>query len=424
MQSIRFLAESQYWERRRLDELRDRKLALLVERAHAASPHYRRMMDEQGVRPADVRGLADLPRLPILTREVLREHAEALRFRGSGPVETVATGGSTGSPIRVVRDRPGSVWQRACYWRGFGWGGLGLGEPFVQLFGGTLGLARPRRLDCLKNWFSGKHFLPAFGFGPQNAPAFLQAMRSSQARFLVGYASAIHLLACHAERTGGRVQLDAVFPTAEPLLDSWRATIARVFGAKVLPYYGCGEIQSLGYTCPEDEATYHGCDEHAVIEVETPGGARLVGEGPFLVTDLDNQALPMLRYRNGDAGALAPPGCRCGRTLGRIERIDGRVSDVLYTTTGVAISGVIGPHAFKMIDRVEQFQILQRRPGQVQIRIVRLPGYSIASEEPKIRDIFGQYLGRDADIEIAYVDAIPRTAAGKARFIVNEAKAP
>ena len=162
-----------------------------------------------------------------------------------------------------------------------------------------------------------------------------------------------------------------------------------------------------------------------MIEVEGPdGGASLVGEGPFLVTDLDNHALPMIRYRNGDAGALAPPGCACGRSLGRITRVDGRVNDVLYTTAGAAISGVIGTHTFKMVDGVEQFQIVQRRRGQVTIDIVRQAGYAPAIEEPKIDRIFRQHLGRDAEIEIRYVESIPRTAAGKARFMINEVVAP
>jgi phenylacetate-CoA ligase len=357
----------------------------------------------------------------VLTRDILRQNEADLRFRDAGAVETVSTGGTTGRPIKVIRDRVGSVWQRGCYWRGLGWGGLRLGDAYVQLFGGTLGVARPRRLDRAKSWFSGKHFLPAFEFGPGNSGRYLEVIRASGARFLIGYTSAVYLLASHSEREGAPIELDAVFPTAEPLLDAWRTTIARAFKARVLPYYGCGEIQSLGYTCPTaGEPVYHTCDEHAVIEVETPEGSRLTGEGPFLVTDLDNHALPMIRYRNGDAGVLAPPGCACGRTLGRITRIDGRVNDVLFRTSGEAVSGAIGPHAFKMLEGVEQFQIVQRRAGQVLIDVVRLPAYVAATEEQKIQRIFRQHLGSDAEIEIRYVDAIPRTAAGKARFIINE----
>jgi phenylacetate-CoA ligase len=424
--ALRALRESERWERARLDQLRDEKLARLVTHAWDASPGYRRLMEERGVRPGEVRGLADLPKLPILTKELLRERAAELRFRDAGPVETVSTGGSTGVPMTVVRDLPGTVWQRACYWRGFGWGGFQLGDAYVQLFGGLLGVSSRRPSERAKAWFSGRRFLPAFELGPENVGRYLDALESSGGRVLVGYTSAIYLLATHAERAGREIRLASVFPTAEPLLDGWRETIARAFGAAVLPYYGCGEVQSLGYSCPEaPEPVYHTCDEHAVIEVEREGGgAALVGEGAFLVTDLDNHALPLLRYRNGDAGALGPPGCACGRSLGRILRVDGRVSDVLFTTAGTPISGAIGPHAFKLVGGgVQQFQIVQHVDRALTIRIVRAPGYDRPAAEARIDHIFKQHLGNDAAIRIEYVDAIPRTPAGKSRFIINEALA-
>jgi phenylacetate-CoA ligase len=424
--AIRFLEESERWDRARLDALRDQKLVRLVTHAWDTSPGYRRLMEEAGVAPADVRGLADLPRLPVLTKELLRERAAELRFRDCGPVlEKVSTGGSTGAPMTVVRDLPGTIWQRAAYWRGFGWGGFHLGDPYLQLFGGGLGLASRTRTERAKAWFSGRRFLPAFELGPQTVGRYLDALARSGSKVLVGYTSAIYLLATHAERAGRPLSLAAVFPTAEPLLEGWRETMARAFGAAILPYYGCGEVQSLGYSCPEaPEPVYHSCDEHAVLEVEQGGVAALAGEGAFLVTDLDNHALPLIRYRNGDAGALAPPGCACGRTLGRILRIDGRVSDVLYTTAGAAISGAIGPHAFKLVGGdVQQFQIVQHVDRALTIRVVRGPTYDAAASEPRIDRIFKQHLGADAAIRIEYVDAIPKTPAGKSRFIINEALA-
>src|SRR5262249_34876645 len=149
----------------------------------------------------------------------LRERAAELRCRGDVPVEWATTGGTTGEPITVTRDLAGTVWQRACYWRGFGWGGLRIGEPFVQLFGGTLGVSEDRPLESVKRWSSGRTFLPAFEMSPANVDRPLDAIRASKARFLVGYTSAVYLLARHATRRGDGIGLDAVFPTAEPLLD-------------------------------------------------------------------------------------------------------------------------------------------------------------------------------------------------------------
>jgi phenylacetate-CoA ligase len=429
---IQLLTESQYWSRERLDQLRDEKLRRLVVHAYAHVPYYRRLMDEAGVRPIAIQGLADLHKLPILTKDILREKGAEMCADDLGPdqVEIGITGGTTGNPMRVMRDRASTVWQRASYWRGFSWGGLRLGDSWVQVFGGSLGLTPTSRKERWKNWFSGKTFLPAFELGAHNVDRYVETIRQSGARFLVGYASACYFLAQHLERTGKRLHLQAVFPTAELLPESWAETIARVFSARVLPYYGCGEVQSLGYACPEAtaftrpsnyHAVYHSCDEHAVIEVEHPErGATLTGEGEFLITDLDNVAMPLIRYRNGDAGIIAEPGCGCGRSLGRILRLDGRVSDVLITERGDAISGTIGAHCFRFVNNVAQFQIVQRRPAQVVLRVVPTGAYDARVEEPTLRAVFTKHLGPSADIRIEYVASIPRTRAGKARLVINE----
>ncbi|HVR62946.1 MAG TPA: hypothetical protein VMU50_13675 [Polyangia bacterium] len=422
-EGLALLEESQYWPRARIDEMRDRKLRALVARMYEQSPAYRRMMDESAVRPADVQGVADISKLPVMTKAVIREHAEALRARDTlaDKVEVGVTGGTTGAPMRVVRDYPGTTWMRACYWRGFGWGGLKLGMPWAQLFGGSLGHARARRFHRIKNWFAGKVFLAAFELGAANVAAYVAAIREAGARFLVGYCSACHQLASLAESAGLELRLDAVFPTAELLPVQWGEHMTRVFGAKVMPYYGCGEIQSLGYTCPDALGVYHTCDEHAIIEVEGEGGrTSQTGEGPFLITDLDNNAMPLIRYRNGDAGKIEAPGCACGRSLGRITRLDGRVNDVLITHAGDAISGAIGAHAFRLVAGVVEYQIVQSRPGQAVIKIVRAPAYDPKQEEPKLREIFGKHLGDAADIAIEYAATLPKTAAGKSRFVINE----
>ena len=430
MQALRLLRESERWARPRLDALRDEKLRRVVTHAYAESPGYRKLMDAHGVRPEHIHGVADLSRLPILTKDLLRERNEELRCRDQTAVEYGVTGGTTGNPLKIARDRKGSVWQRAEYWRGFGWAGLELGDRFAQVFGGTLGVVAPRPMNRLKSWFAGKVFLPAFELGPHNAEAYLEVIRRSGAQYLIGYTSAIYLLAHYLERKGAGIHLRAVFPTAELLPVDWAEVIARVFGAKVLPYYGCGEVHSLGYACPEadgaiGQTTYHTCDEHAIIEVETAGGATATaGEGAFLISDLDNLATPILRYRNGDAGEIAGPGCRCGRSLGRIVRLDGRVNDVLYTERGDAISGAIGPHAFRNVVGVEQYQLVQRRIGELVLRIVALPAYAAAVEEPKLLRIFSGHLGAATAITFDYVKDIPRTAAGKARFVISEVGSP
>jgi phenylacetate-CoA ligase len=422
--ALTLLADSERWPEERMRDLRDRKLRALVAHAWTAIPHYRLMMEEAGVRPDDVQGVHEIGRLPVMTKDILRQNAAELRARdiADTDLEIGSTGGTTGAPVKYARDRRGTVWQRGCYWRGFGWGGLTLGTRFVQLFGGSLGQSGGRRLNRSKNWFSGKLFLPAFELSPDNVADYVRAIRHAGARYLVGYASSCHALALLTERAGLQLPLTAVFPTAEVLLPQWADDMARVFGAKVLPYYGCGEIQSLGYSCPDaSPQVYHAADEHAVIEVERPDGVTgLEGEGAILITDLDNFAMPFIRYRNGDAGVLDRPGCSCGRTLRRITRLDGRVGDVLVTTNGNTISGLIGAHAMRLVDGVEAFQIVQRGPGLAVLRIQRGASYDAPASEAMLRDIFSAPLGPGAVVGFEYVQSIEKSPAGKARYIVRQ----
>jgi phenylacetate-CoA ligase len=421
---LRFLVESERWPPERLRELRDTKLRTLVAHAYAHIPYYRVMMDQARVTPADVRGLDDLGRLPVMTKDILKTRGAELRAADipADALEIGSTGGTTGAPMKYARDKANTVWQRACYWRGFSWGGLTLGTSYVQLFGGSLGQGGARKYNRLKNWFSGKVFLPAFELSEHNVSDYVRVATGANARFLVGYASACHHLAVLAERRGLTLPMTAVFPTAEVLLPQWADDMRRIMGAAVLPYYGCGEVSSLGFSCPESTPhVYHTTEEHSVIEVERPDGtAALEGEGAFLITDLDNLAMPFIRYRNGDAGALAGPGCACGRTLGRITRVDGRVGDVLVTMAGQEISGLIGAHAMRLVNGVEAFQIVQSIPGQAVLRIQRGAGFDQAGVEPRLKSIFEKHLGDGSRVSFEYVAAIEKTAAGKARYIVRQ----
>ena len=130
--------------------------------------------------------------------------------------------------------------------------------------------------------------MPAFELRADTAAVYFGRIRRSKSRFLIGYASAIYRLARLAEETDQKVHFDAVFPTAELLLPEWEETIRKVFTCQVLPYYGCGEINSFGYRRPESSC-YFIPDEHVVIEVrQRDGSAGLSGDGEFAITDLDS----------------------------------------------------------------------------------------------------------------------------------------
>jgi phenylacetate-CoA ligase len=188
---------------------------------------------------------------------------------------------------------------------------------------------------------------------------------------------------------------------------------------KVYDYYGCGECNSLGFQCQEG-STYHISEEHVVLEVESEAGQRdFVGSGQLLITDLDNYAMPLLRYRNGDYLTIGNGSCPCGRSLRLISKLQGRTSGFLLSATGQLVSGGICDFIMANVHSIAEFQVRQDALDHICVLLVSHQ-HLAAGDFTYIRNTFRYYLGETVDVEMTLVDSIPRTGAQKLRTAVNE----
>lgn len=414
----RILKESSRWSRPQLEAYRNDKLRRLIAHCYDNVPYYRRVMDEEGIRPASIERAEDLDQFPILTKEAIRNASKEFLATNISEmrVSWSRTGGTTGEPMRICKDSASVAWSAMCYERGLEWGGLQAHEPRIRLFGGSLGIDRTHWRTRLSAAFRKDLFLPAFELSSDTARSYFERIRRSRSRVLIGYASAIYRLAVLADELGEDLELAAVFPTAELMLPEWERQIREVFDCPVLPYYGCGEVNSLGYTAPDARA-YLIPEEHALIETLWSGKGELRGDGPFLITDLDNYAMPLIRYRNGDAGRIAGPSGRWPYC--RIERLDGRYNSFLMTETGELVSGVIGAHIFRHVAAsVTNYQIIQEEPLFIRIKIVARNGFS-TEDEHLVERLFRNHVGRTTKIVIEKVEALPVPPSGKSVFVIN-----
>jgi len=303
-----------------------------------------------------------------------------------------------------------------CHERGLKWGGMTVDEPRVSLFGGSLGIDKERVTARIGNLLRRELFIPAFELRADTVMPFFDIIRRSRYRFLLGYASAIYRFAVLAEEMNQKLVFDAVFPTAELLLPEWQEFIHKAFQCAVLPYYGCGEVNALGYQQLES-TNYYIPEEHVFIEImERQGQTRLFGDGGFVITDLDNYAMPLIRYVNGDAGKISAPDGHF--PFSRIERLDGRYNSFLMKDTGELISGVIGTHVFRLFPSVQIYRIIQEEPLRLVIKIVPRSDFS-EEDEDRISSLFGKYLGSRMKITIEKVRSLPIPPSGKSVFVVN-----
>jgi phenylacetate-CoA ligase len=416
----RLLSQSEHWSKEELQIYRDGKLRRLIAHCYQNVRYYRDVMDREKITPEDIQSAADLVKLPLLTKETVRMHRNELLASNikQMAVSWSKTGGTTGEPMQICRNVECSAWESMCYERGLRWGGVGPETPIIKLFGGSLGIEKESLIKKLGTQIRGDLFLPAFELRADTAPTFFSRIRRSKYRFLRGYASAIYRLARLAEEMGETIQFDAVFPTAELLLPDWEDTIRKVFACHVLPYYGSGEVRSLGYYRP-DSSGYFIPEEHVIMEIlQRNGSVQLSGDGGFVITDLDNYAMPIIRYVNGDAGKVCDS-CDSVLPVSRIERLDGRYNSLLMTDTGDLISGAIGPHIFRHVPSVRTYRIIQETPLDIIINVVPESSYS-TKDENLIVDLFARHLGSKTKIVIQRVPHIEIPPSGKSVFVINK----
>jgi phenylacetate-CoA ligase len=415
----RFLENSQHWSREQMENYRNEKIKKLVLHCYENVPYYRRIMDERKLVAKDIQRAEDLTKLPVLTKDTVRTYSRELLAKNISAmtVSWSQTGGTTGEPIRVCRDQECSAWSSMCHERGRKWGGLGADTPRVVLFGGTLGVYKVRQPTRIGRLLRGDLFLPAFELGNDTAMDYFDKIRRSRCSYLVGYASAIYRLAVLARERDQDIELTAAFPTAELMLPEWEEIIRKTFKCPVLPFYGCGEVNSLGHFTLESNC-YLIPEEHALIEIMNgDSSTHLCGDGRFLVTDLDNYAMPIMRYANGDAGKISPANSHF--PFSRIDRLDGRYNSLLMTDTGELISGVIGTHVFRLTSSVKSYRIIQEEPLRITIKMVPNDDDVSEDDERLVLGLFTKYLGRKIKITLEKVPSLPVPPSGKSVFVIN-----
>jgi phenylacetate-CoA ligase len=154
---------------------------------------------------------------------------------------------------------------------------------------------------------------------------------------------ALHLLSVFEEAgidPKRDLQLKIAYLGAEPYSEQTRKRVEAGLGAKVFNSYGLSEMSGPGvaFECPEQNGM-HIWEDAYLVEVLNPDTLEPLPpgeEGELVLTTLDRQAMPLIRYRTRDLTAMVPGPCPCGRTHKRIARIKGR-SDDMFIIKGVNV---------------------------------------------------------------------------------------
>ncbi len=319
-----------------VDEIRDiqnRRLKEITQYVYKHNTVYKRLFDETGVHPDDISGVDDITALPFLEKETLREHYplglccvphNELR-------EMHMSSGSTGSPIVMPYTEHDLDQWAECMARCMFMSGLCRGDtiqitPSFGLFNGGFGFYHGARK-------AGIFVIPT---GAGNTPRQIKLLKDFTVKGLMGVVSYGLRIIEELEATNDSLpNLEIGIFGAETFSDAMRKKLNNLLGIETFDIYGMTETGGVGTTGMDCAAHkgIHVWEDQYILEVIDPDTLEYVDdgeEGELVFTSLNRRALPVIRFRTGDLSkVLSREHCECGRTHVRIDRIKGRIDDML-----------------------------------------------------------------------------------------------
>ncbi|WP_199099085.1 phenylacetate--CoA ligase family protein [Dyella sp. ASV21] len=399
------------------------RLKRLLAHCEREVPFYRRRWRELGITAEDIQCPDDFAKLPLLSKDDIRNHFDELQAESwRDRLLFKATGGSTGEPLRFGYTRESNDRRTAVMWRGYEWAGSRMGRRTMYLWAGAIGESgRMRRLkDRLYNAAFARRTLNSFQMTEANMAEYADAIDRYRPEIIVAYVGPLVRLAQWLVDVGRSIhQPRAIVGAAEALHEFQRELLEKAFGCPAFNTYGCREVMLIAAEC-EQRCGLHVNADHLAVELVDRNGAVPRGRpGDVVVTDLFNYGMPLIRYVNGDMATEGDGACSCGRGLPLLSRVDGRVLDAIISPDGHLLPGIFFPHMLKEVRGIERFQVVQRRLDQLDISIVR--GKDFEEEAlPFIRHEVHRVLGASVALNFQFVDDIALTRSGKLRVTVSE----
>jgi len=420
-----FLQKSQWWSEDQIKVYQLNQLSKLLEHAYKNVPYYQKIFDIHGLKPKSIKSFEDLQKIPFLTKEIVQEKLNDLKATNYPDYKFsyLTTGGSAGIPLGFYEEKSISYAKELAYYN------ISLSRVDCNIKDKTVilrGEIFPRG-DKGKFWkrfiFNRILVLSSYHLTDKNLPIYINKIQKFKPKQIIAYPSSITLLARFMKKNNYDPfkTLKVIVCGAETLYDWQRNLLEGFFKCRVFESYGHAEQAVHAGAC-EKSNYFHFFPEYGIVELLDKNGNAVKKEnelGEIVATGFKNYLFPFIRYRTGDLGVYTYKKCSCGRKYPMVKKIQGRIQEFIVTKNNRLISmTAINMHS-EAFDNVKQFQFHQGKKGQVVLNVIKKSDYTEKDTE-KIKLELGKKLGDDADLEIKFVDEIPRTDRGKHRFLVQK----
>lgn len=400
---------------------RDERVRAIVRFAYENVPWYGRAMRARGLDPADVEIADDLALLPVVEHEDLFSDGTAFLPRGADPGGFLAlpTSGSTMIPRTIyyddealvagwavkLRERAAREWHMEGDTRRYRMASL-------SLEGGPTRIRDRFQETVPAVWKLAPEELQISVF--EDCKRVVEELTEWRPRVLAGYGSAIGRLFHHLAATGTEMPLPEVVSFgSDSLAAGERKIVEEGFGLPVLGIYGSTEAMAIGFECGRGEG-YHVHEDVTVVRIVDPAGRAVEpGEpGSVLVSNLVNRGTVLLNARLGDVAIPIEGACPCGRSLPRIQLLDGR--DAAW----IEREGALPLHQYHLFRRlksleISRWQVVHAGAFDFIVRVIPAVGQERERLDPAVRAAMAELIGPQAEITVEFPADLERTPNGK-----------
>jgi len=413
-----FYRKNQFRDREIISKYQDRMLINLVQHASMHVPYYKELFRKINLNPMKFRGRIDLPKIPLLDKEIVRTRAKDLIADNAQKfgINWDSTSGSTGTPLHFITDDNTQANKISALLRSFNWAGYRLGDRVFSLQSYYF----PDR-DFKYNPFFNVLRFDSNKLKYDSAVRVVKKINQIKPKIFIGFPLDILMLSNFALAAGLEINSPrAIITYGETLSNIKRGLLEEAYKCKIFNYYSLHECAAMISEC--SEGSLHLIEDFAIHEIINEAGDPINDNrsGALAGTSLYNYAMPFIRYNIKDLVRRADKDqtCKCGRSFPIIEEILGKQCDFIATPDG-RVLGAVMSHSIDNARGVICSQCVQRSINEIDINIVKDESFTADSQNALEKGL-RKRLGTDISIKFHDVKQLRKTASGKTPFIISE----
>ena len=383
----------------------EEKFIKLFQRAYDKSPFYHKLYTEAGIKKEDIKTLDDINKLPIITKDMVKQHADEMLTVPKWKVIAANTSGTTGTPLKVYVSWRTIWFDQAYIYYSRKLNGFKYGQRLISLRGHL-----DKNITKIKVHLNNTLYLSSYNINKDTIEYYYKQIIKFKPQAIEGYPSSLYSLALFLKDSNLEVNIPVAFTSSETLLDYQRTLIEKQLGTEIFDNYGMTE-KTIFLQESRNHNGYYELPGYSINEYIEDGE---------ICTSLINTAFPMIRYKSNDVVELMEAREDDPQII--VKQVTGRKDDYIVCKDGCHIQQL--SFLLKGVGNVKYAQFIQEKNGLLTVHIVPDNNYSDENRKQIEQNITDRLGDGNIDFEIKEIEEkdIIYTSRGKFKYLINRMK--